>query len=90
LNEDRQQPLRIEALDTKRQNHWDFARPAARGRDRREMRGCPTEVSTRHSAPQFPLRPYTTRDSPRQFPLPPYNRGYCPANLISDGAHEAW
>jgi hypothetical protein len=33
-NQQRQQPLRIEVLDAKRQNHWDFARPAAGRRDR--------------------------------------------------------
>jgi hypothetical protein len=32
------------------------------------VRRCPTEVSTRHSASQSPLHPY----SPRQFPLHSY------------------
>jgi hypothetical protein len=43
-NEYRQQLLRIEVLDAKRQIHRAFARPAARGRDRGEMRWRPSEV----------------------------------------------
>jgi len=43
-NEYRQQPLRIEVVDAKRQIRRAFARPAARRRDRREMRRSPTEV----------------------------------------------
>jgi hypothetical protein len=42
-------------LDSKRQIHRAFARPAARRRDRGEMRGRPSEVSTRHSAPAIPI-----------------------------------
>jgi hypothetical protein len=42
-NECGQQALRVEILDTKREIHRAFVRPAARRRDRGEMRGRPTD-----------------------------------------------
>src|SRR5664280_10464 len=43
-NEYRQEPLRVEVVDTKWQIHRAFARPVTGRRDRREMRRRPTEV----------------------------------------------
>lgn len=44
MNQDWKQPLGVEVLDAKRRVHWAFTRPAARRRDRRQMRARPSEV----------------------------------------------
>jgi len=57
-NQHGQHPLRVEILDSKRRVHRAFSRPAARRRDRGQVRRRPAEISSRHGAPQFPLHPY--------------------------------
>ena len=52
-NQHGQQPLQVEVLDAKRFLHRAFARPAARGRDREEMR----ERDSGLYAPQNPAIP---------------------------------